>query len=176
MLEELFDESLEEFFNRETENILNGVAERNLCCRLALYLENNAAKYELSEYYADTEYNRNQNGRIKTILDDNMQVVSINCDIILHSRGEIVDRDNLIAIEMKKSERPEEEKVSDRVRLRALTKDSYDEIWSFDGKSLPEYVCGYEIGYFIEINRATRKYILQTFSKGELISELENDF
>jgi hypothetical protein len=175
MLEKLFNETVEEFFNRETQNLLNDVAERNLCSRLAMYLERNRTKYELNGYYADTEYNRNQ-GKIKTILDDNTQVVSINCDLILHSRGEIVARDNLIAIEMKKSERPEEEKENDRVRLRALTKDSYDDIWSLDGITLPKHVCGYEIGYFIEINRNKRKFIIQTFRKGELVDEIEREF
>lgn len=176
MLEKLFDESLEDFFNRETDNIINGVAERNLCSRLAIYIESNAQKYGLNGYYADTEYNRNQNGKIKTILDENMQVVTINCDLIFHSRGEIVTRDNLIAIEMKKSERPEGEKENDRLRLRALTKESYDGIWSFDGKTLPEHVCGYELGYFVEINRNIRKYIIQSFSDGELIDEKEYNF
>jgi hypothetical protein len=176
MLEELFSESLDEFFNRETENIINNISERNLCSRLAMYLEANAVKYRLNNYYADTEYNRNQNGRVKTILDNNMQEVTINCDLILHSRGKIIARDNLIAIEMKKSERSEKEKEIDRLRLRALTKDSYDGIWIPDGQKLPKHVCGYEIGYFIEINRDKRKYIIQTFRKGELVEEREREF
>jgi hypothetical protein len=65
-----------------------------------------------------------QDRRFKTILDEHMEEVAVTCDLILHSRGEIASRDNLIAIEMKKSDRPREEKEKDRVRLRALTKPS----------------------------------------------------
>ncbi|ELE1909268.1 hypothetical protein ACW0FU_004286 [Vibrio vulnificus] len=176
MLERIFHESLNDFFQREANNILSGVAERNLCSRLAMQLEPRAMMNGLAGYYADTEYNRKQNGKVKTILDDDMQVVVINCDLILHSRGEIMGRDNLIAIEMKKSERPEAEKVSDRARLRTMTKPSFDDIWSFDGETHPEHVCGYELGYFIEINRQNREYIVQKFAHGELVESITREF
>ena len=171
MLEQVFSESLEQFFSRETSNILSGVAERNLCGRLAIYLEASALSNKIEGYYADPEYNRKQGGQVKTILDDEMEIVTINCDLILHSRGEIMPRDNLIAIEMKKSERPESEKVSDRARLRTMTKPGYgNEVYSYDGETHPEHVCGYELGYFIEIDKDSQTYILQKFSSGELIS------
>lgn len=38
-LKKLFDESLSNFFPREIENILSGVSERNLCGRLAIYVD-----------------------------------------------------------------------------------------------------------------------------------------
>src|SRR5699024_5877495 len=60
--------------------------------------------------------------------------------------------DNLIALEMKKSYRPMKEKENDKARLVALTKDSYDGVWSFDGKTLPEHVCGYDLGIYYEID------------------------
>ena len=104
MLTQIFEQSLEQFFQREAQNILSGVSERNLCSRLAIPLETITHQNGLSTYYADTEYNRKQNGRVKTMLDDDMQVINITCDLILHSRGEVMARDNLIAIEMKKSE------------------------------------------------------------------------
>ncbi|MGS2764806.1 hypothetical protein [Sinomicrobium sp. M5D2P9] len=109
-------------------------------------------KYELSEYYSDPEYNRKQNGEIKTILDHEMKEVKINCDVIIHSRGNNIGNDNLLALEMKKSNRPEYEKASDKIRLRALTKESYDDVWSNDGKTFPEYVCGYELGIYMELD------------------------
>ncbi len=173
MLTEIFDQTLEFFLKSESKNLLSGVSERNLCSRFSMYLERIAHEKGLIGYYADSEYNRKQNGEVKTILDDNMHVISITCDIILHSRGEIIGRDNLIAIEMKKVERSEEEKIKDRARLRALTKSSFDEIWSNDGKTHPEHVCGYEEGYFLELNREERSYVVQQFQSGELTNQLD---
>ena len=176
MLSEIFKESLNTFFQRETRNILSGVSERNLCARLAIPLENIAHQKGFSEYYADTEYNRKQNGKVKTMLDEDMQVINITCDLILHSRGEVMGRDNLIAIEMKKSERPEEEKDSDRARLRTLTKSSFDDVWSFDGQTHPEHVCGYEVGYFVEVDKDNNYYKVQQFQEGKLTSEFDGQF
>lgn len=176
MLTEIFKESLNTFFQRETRNILSGVSERNLCARLAIPLENIAHQNGLSKYYADTEYNRKQNGKVKTMLDEDMQVINITCDLILHSRGEVMGRDNLIAIEMKKSERPEEEKISDRARLRTLTKSSFDDVWSFDGETHPEHVCGYEVGYFVEVDKDNNYYKVQQFQEGQLTSEFDGQF
>jgi len=125
-LRELFFRSFEQFAEREAENILDGTSERNLCARWAPLLEKAAVEAGYGEYRADTEYNRKQSGQVKTILDETMHVVRITCDLILHSRGRVPERDNLIAIEMKRLSHPEREKQKDRVRLRALTKASYD--------------------------------------------------
>jgi hypothetical protein len=87
---------------------------------------------DYSNYYVDVDYNRN-NGKVKTIINENMQVKNINCDLIVHSRCENIHKDNLIAIEMKKSSRRKAEKDKDRNRLIALTKVSFDDVWSADG-------------------------------------------
>ncbi|MBC8988479.1 hypothetical protein H9X96_22245 [Pedobacter sp. N36a] len=121
-LTNLFKVSADTFFKKESHNILSGVSERSLCGRLAMYLENNFNIFKIEgNYYADTEYNRKQNGEVKTILDSKMQVITISCDLLIHSRGMEIP-DNLITIEMKKSNRPKFEKLSDRNRLRAMTK------------------------------------------------------
>jgi len=99
-LTDLFKTSIDIFFQKETAHILSGVAERSHCSRLAIYLEQLKPRLGIEGYYADTEYNRKQDGQIKTILDDEMEVVVINCDLIIHSRGEKAP-DNLIAVEMK---------------------------------------------------------------------------
>ena len=165
-LQGLFKEATSNFFPGEINNILMGISERNLSGRLALYLDRLLEKYSLNEYFADPEYNRKQDGKIKTILDDEMNVVTINCDVIVHSRGENSERDNLIAIEMKKSTRPQEKKDSDRKRLRALTKDTYDDIWSYDGVVHPEHVCGYIMGIYMEINIEARNCLFEYYKKG----------
>src|SRR5689334_6632657 len=110
---ELFESSFGEFLSRESANILTGISERSLCTRLSIYMDRLRQKLGLEKYFVDTEYNRN-GGRIKTILDDQMREVVINCDLVLHSRGQVAKRDNLITIEMKKAGRPEEEKERDR--------------------------------------------------------------
>lgn len=171
MLDVLMRHAVQTFFRKERANILNGVAERNLCARLALYIELEMERIGLQGYYADVEYNRKQNGAVKTIMDDEYQIIRINCDLILHSRGEIIQRDNLIAVEMKKIERPQYEKDSDINRLRAMTKKSYDDIWSFDGETHPEHVCGYEYGYFLEIDNVNRSYNVITVIEGEVINQ-----
>lgn len=171
-----FNEGKTKFFQKEKQNILSGVSERNLCGRLSIYLELLLEKYELEGYYSDSEYNRKQNERVKTILDENMEVVTINCDLIVHSRGENIANDNLIAIEMKKSNRPSAEKLRDKLRLRALTKSSYDGVWSYDGKAHPEHVCGYQLGIYIEMNADDRDYLIEGFIAGEKAFDMIETF
>ena len=157
---------------KNTAFILSNVAERSLYSTLAqcLYLEIRHSKY--SRYYVDVEYNRN-NGRVKTICNDDLKVVTIMCDLIVHSRGEIVEKDNLIALEMKKSYRPMKEKENDKARLVALTKDSYDGVWSFDGKTLPEHVCGYDLGGYYEIDSKNCLIDIEYYVKGKKVRTYE---
>ncbi|MFT4161809.1 hypothetical protein [Shinella sp.] len=175
-LRKIFDSSLIEFTSREAENILNGTSERNLCARWAPLLEKIATEGGFASYYADVEYNRKQDGKVKTILDEEWKVVSITCDLILHSRGNVVESDNLIAIEMKRSEHPEEEKRKDRMRLRAMTKSSYDGVWSNDGKLHPEHVCGYSLGFYVELVSAARLFWVEEYQKGELVDCFQHHF
>jgi len=167
LLQGLFDRALSEFFEREAEALVVGVNERNSCGRLAVYLDRKASDAGLAGYFADTEYNRKQGGQIKTILDGNMQVITINCDLILHSRGVNIAEDNLIAVEMKKANRPTREKDADRNRLRAMTKSSFDGIWENDGTTQPEHVCGYRLGAYIELHSSARVANLEYFMRGE---------
>lgn len=150
---------------------MSDVAERSLCSALAqcIYLEISNSKY--SRYHVDTEYNRN-NGKVKTIYKDDLKVISIVCDLIVHSCGEIVEKDNLIALEMKKAYRKVCEKENDKARLVALTKDSYDEVWSFDGQTLPEHVCGYELGIYYEVDRKCSSIYIEYYIKGKMLKKL----
>jgi hypothetical protein len=170
-LRETFYQSFHRFLGRERKNILNGVAERNLCGCWAPLLESVAIERGFEGYRADPDYNRMQNGQVKVMLVGGLDVVSIVCDLILHSRGEIPERDNLIAIEMKKSHRPDAEKDSDRTRLMTLTRSSFDGIWSADGRTLPRYVCGYLLGYYCEIGLKEREILIEEYAEGELIDQ-----
>ncbi|MEC1716983.1 hypothetical protein [Schinkia azotoformans] len=173
-LELLFEKANKKFLLRDTNLILSGVSERCLCGALMLFLHDEIQNSRYQQYYVDIEYNRN-NGKIKTIFNDKEQVVSITCDIIVHSRGEQKHQDNLIAIEMKKSSATAEQKQNDKYRLQALTKKTYNDTWSYDGITLPEHVCGYLLGIYYEINILERYihieyYVLGILTKSEKLT------
>lgn len=180
-LRNLFFKSFDIFLEKEKSIILDDINERTLCAKLAECIGCLLSEYGLDRYYSDVEYNRKQEGRIKTILNERSEVVNINCDLLVHSRGEILPDDNLIAVEMKKIKRlpmmrPKrnyQPLENDRVRLRALTKKSFDGIWSADGRTHPEHVCGYYLGYLIIICTENASCRIEEFSLGELVSVFE---
>ena len=164
------------FFQHEVQEVLKGVNERNNCGRMSVYMQQVANDNGLAQYFADIEYNRKQNGSLKTILDGQLKVLTINCDLLLHSRGQIVAEDNLIAVEVKKRHTPKMEKEKDRERLRALTSSSYDNIWSNDGVTLPAHVCGYVLGVFVELDRNMRICRLEYYRQGALFHDTTRMF
>lgn len=176
LIRQVFENAIDLFFKHEVQEVLDGVNERSNCGRLLIYLQQMANEAGLTGYFADTEYNRKQNGKIKTILDSQAKVVLINCDLILHSRGNIVKEDNLIAIEVKKTDARYKEKEKDKERLRALTKTSYDDIWSCDGVTSPEHVCGYALGIFVELDRYQRICKFEYYQRGTKIDEVTRRF
>jgi len=142
---------------------------------LILRQELNASDF--SNYYSDIEYNRNFDGQIKTIIDDNMEVTNITCDLIIHSRGQIPQQDNLIALEMKRDNHLESEKNKDRIRLRALTKPTNDSLtYSADGRTLPRHVCGYVFGVFYEISIDHRNINIEYYRNGEFYNRYNRNF
>lgn len=174
-LKELFKKANNVFLKKDKKLFIDEVSERTLCGALKGHLDRKLYKTKFSKYHVDIEYNRNKNGRVKTCcpsIEGGMPVpVTINCDLIVHSRGEIIKQDNLIAIEMKKSSRSREEKDNDRLRLIALTKDSYDGVWSFDGKTLPDHVCRYKLGVYYEICFSKRKIFIEYYYRGECVDK-----
>ncbi|MFI8711988.1 hypothetical protein [Brevibacillus brevis] len=165
---QLFRKSNAEFLKRDSNLIASGVSERCLCGALMLFLHNSIQKSPFKEYYVDVEYNRNDK-RIKTIMDEQEHIIPITCDLIVHSRGAILNQDNLIAIEMKKSSASFGEKLKDKIRLKALTRDTFDNMWSYDGKTLPQHVCGYLLGVYYEVNISSRFIDIEYYERGEMI-------
>lgn len=169
-LKHIFLKANSKLLNEDLELFLCHVSERTLCGALKQHLDYYIAKTRFCGYHTDVEYNRNINGRIKTCCiedeKDGLQTITINCDLIVHSRGHIIEQDNLIAIEMKKSNRSKKEKDADKKRLKALTKNSFDDIWSFDGTSLPEHVCRYKLGVYYEINYRKHTILLEYYYHG----------
>lgn len=73
----IFDEALIAFLKTEGNSLLSNVSERNTCSRLSLFIERQLEKEAVEGYYADVEYNRKQRGKVKTIINNNLAVVSI---------------------------------------------------------------------------------------------------
>lgn len=172
----LFEKANKDFIKNNRDLLESDVAERTLCGALKESIDCVKAKTEYGHYRADVEYNRNKNGTIKTIIGETLEPIKINCDLILHSRGKCIELDNLIAIEMKKSERDVSEKVSDRNRLIALTKDSYDDVWSYDGKTLPEHVCRYVLGVFYEVDKENGKISMEYYRDGTWVKTKQMNY
>jgi len=176
-LMQIFIDCSEEFVNTESELILSGVSERCLCGSFMLIMNRAINNSEFSEYFTDIEYNRNFDGQIKTIIDDGMEVINITCDLIVHSRGQIPECDNLIAIEMKRDNHPEDEKNKDRIRLKALTKPTNDSMtYSVDGTVYPQHVCGYQVGVFYEISLNQRVIKIEYYTEGEFYGDYHKTF
>ena len=174
-LKAMFLSANKKFLIEDMDLLDSMVSERALCGALMIHLNRLMVKDKsLEGYYTDVEYNRNR-GNIKTIQKTirgpEEQIINVTCDLIMHSRGHHIEQDNLIAIEMKKSNASEEEKQKDKDRLKALTKDSFDDVWSFDGTTLPEHVCRYLIGIYYEINFSKRKIFLEYYRQGELFEK-----
>ena len=171
----LFEQANNHFLKNNESLFLSNVNERSLCSALMLCLNNQiASDPSFKGYYTDVEYNRNQ-GKIKTIIQTNQgqksKIITINCDLILHSRGEHPEQDNLIAIEMKKSTQTRLDKEKDRDRLRALTLDSFNNTWSYDGHTLPEHVCRYVLGVYYEINLRKNTILIEYYCRGKLVDQ-----
>lgn len=168
-MKELFELANKKYLIEQKELIQSGVSERTLCGQLMLYLNKAKDNALYRQYYVDVEYNRNINGRLKTIKDGEGEIITINCDLILHSRGENLVQDNLIALEMKKSSGRRSEKEKDKERLKALTRQSFDNTWSYDGKSLPEHVCRYILGVYYELNISRMEALVEYYQNGKLV-------
>lgn len=50
-----------------------------------------------------------------------------------------------------------------------MTRESYDGVWSFDGKTLPEHVCGYDLGIYYEVNIKHKLIYIEYYAKGKKI-------
>ena len=169
-LESLFKQTNSIFLKRECNLILSGVSERCLCATIAGYFIEAIRSTVLQNYYVDVEYNRND-GKVKTIINGEMKVIPITCDLIIHSRGE-QKKDNVLAIEMIKSTVLKSEKISDKERLIALTKSvDNNDIWSSDGTVHPEHVCGYDLGIYYEVNLGKRFVLIEYYIHGMKNSE-----
>ena len=158
---------------RDTSEIRRNVSERCICANLKemlSYLLNIEGNRELfSNYYADVEYNRGDERLIKAA-NINNEDKPIQCDLIVHSRGQNNSMDNLLCIEMKKMNG----KVGyDRERLCELTRP----LFSAKSKKKGLYsVHGYKLGIFYIYDYITETTKMEFYYRGEKVDELEMAF
>lgn len=176
-LERIFEKANQQFLKRNSMLFEMKVSERTLCGALMIELYEVIKDTAYSSYFVDVEYNRNVGGKLKTLqktikgMDE--QIVTINCDLIVHSRGQFLSQDNLIALEMKKSTGRRIDKNSDRIRLQCLTKSPEQEVWSYGGKALPEHVCGYRLGIYYEVNFSKNSILVEYYKSGHCYYQYE---
>lgn len=153
----------------EEDSILfeKNVSERCVCGALMLHLEKALRGTPYSSYNIDIEYNRVSVGNAKRIhKNNNNDNWGITPDLIVHGRGNYIEQDNLIALEMKKSNRGNKKKEEDKRRLITLTK-ARNSNSSYDGITNLEPVCGYILGIYYEICNNTDKVYCEFYRHGE---------
>lgn len=102
--------------------------------------------------------------------------ITINCDLLVHSRGENLEADNLIALEMKKSNFSKDAKDRDRARLKALTSTQDKRLLDETIKKFPENVCGYKLGIYYEVNFKKHTILIEYYYTGQLTDVDKIDF
>lgn len=150
---DIFEKAKNEFLEKEKTIIKNDTNERTLTQRLAFYLElqlRKNIKYE--NYSVDCEYNRKEEDIKRLKFGKNTDKKEIYPDIIVHQRK---IKNNLIAIEMKKTTSRNTDKIKDIEKLEALTdrKNDYH----------------YTLGIYFELDITDNNNIINFFVDGEII-------
>ena len=150
---DVFQKAKNEFLEKEKTIIKNDTNERTLTQRLAFYLElqlRKNIKYE--NYSVDCEYNRKEEDIKRLKFGKNTDKKEIYPDIIVHQRK---IKNNLIAIEMKKTTSRNTDKIKDIEKLEALTdrKNDYH----------------YTLGIYFELDITDNNNIINFFVDGEVI-------
>ena len=162
------------FLKRNMSNLANNISERSLCASLSCEINKILESSDLCEYFCDVEYNRNGH-EVKAIIDDDCKIIKIQNDLIIHSRGTKM-KDNLLALEMKKSTSSLVKMNEDRNRLKCLTKQECSDIFSYNGLSFPKNVCKYEIGIFYIIDVNAKIITIEIYSNSSLVNIETNTF
>ncbi|WP_338990112.1 hypothetical protein KST00_07155 [Fusobacterium animalis] len=147
---DIFEKAKNSFLEKEKTIIKNDTNERTLTQRLAFYLElqlRKNIKYE--NYSVDCEYNRKEEDIKRLKFGKNTDKKEIYPDIIVHQRK---IKNNLIAIEMKKTTSRNTDKIKDIEKLEALTdrKNDYH----------------YTLGIYFELDITDNNNIIKFFIDG----------
>jgi len=153
------------FIKDSIRNIELGVSEVTLQGNFSQAFKEILKEMKIYNYYSEINYNKNKHFT-KCIINEKMEYFDIFCDLIIHSCGENLEQDNLLAIEMKKKEN-RKDRLKDRKRLEIMTSDSYVGEILFD--ELPTYICRYSLGIFYDLDVKKRQIELDFYQHGELI-------
>ena len=150
---DIFEKAKNEFLEKEKTIIKNDTNERTLTQKLAFYTKlqlRKNIKYE--NYSVDCEYNRKEEDIKRLKFGKNTDKKEIYPDIIVHQRK---IKNNLIAIEMKKTTSRNTDKIKDIEKLEALTdrKNDYH----------------YTLGIYFELDITDNNNIINFFVDGEVI-------
>ena len=142
-----------------------GINERSITHKFAEYLQQ-----EFPDYNVDCEYNRH--GFDKKILEipkneypswDDKEAKTVYPDIVIHKRK--TNSDNLVVIEVKKSNSSQSLRKFDEKKLQVFTNKTY-------GCSSEMHYC-YDYGLFIEFDLENLKSHIEIFENGIEIDEFE---
>lgn len=147
------------------------VNERDVCSHLLSFIERSKENTWFANYFVDVEYNRMLGGGPKIIFDEkNGRDITIIPDLVIHGRGRIDGHENLLCVEIKKSNAPSSEKEDDLLRLSFLTKREIH---------LPRntnYVYGYLVGIYYEYNDSNQRSKLEIFKNGRAVHTMIFNF
>lgn len=162
---EIFYNANKIFIKDNIRNIELGVSEVTLQGDFSQTFKEVLKEMKIHNYYSDINYNKNKYFT-KCIINEKMEFFDIFCDLIIHSRGENLEQDNLLAIEMKKKEN-RKDRLKDRKRLEIMTSDTYVGEILFD--ELPPYICRYSLGIFYDLDVKKRQIKLDFYQHGEIV-------
>lgn len=142
----------------------DNVNERDVCSHLMSFIERSKENTWFNNYFVDVEYNRMLGGGQKIIYDEKTRRdIVVIPDLVIHGRDRIDGHENLLCVEIKKSNAPSSEKEDDFERLSFLTKRKIN---------LPQktnYVYGYLIGIYYEYNYHSQRSKLKIFKNGKAV-------
>jgi hypothetical protein len=169
---EFFNAGLATFIEREKDHLLGDVAERNLCARLMHHLESVKERFGLRDYRIDPELNRMNGVDVKYMLHCDGRRIRIECDLAVHRWAQ---PDNLIAIEMKKSGQPEDDKKDNRTRLDLLTLPrelAREAVFPVKEPGRLPYVSDYELGLFLVLDVKRQRFEIEEYRGGRQVGEV----
>lgn len=166
----LFEIANDRLLKKDKKLFTRDVSEPGICGALMLHLYDLMREYEgYIGYYIDLEYNRNiasADHLKKVIIQNDGKERKIKCDLLIHSRGENIQQDNLLALEMKKAYRSKKDKQADRDRLAAMTMPPSRRLMHSE-PVLPAFVCGYVLGIYYELDIPHDRCWVEYFQNGQ---------
>ena len=160
-IRDIIDGAIDDLLNLDYDLFNLRVSEQCLCARLCHYVQIRANNDpELSHHIADVEFNRNVGGIRKRMQGGQ----AITVDLVLHGRGRaaVQGRENVLALEMKKSSGRHDVYLADRTRLINLTQQN--PIQAPGGEA---FVFGFELGVFMVVNFAQNEVAIEYFIGGQ---------